>query len=263
MNTQLVPIAFALTPRMQSFIELRDALRCMSQALHQNNPYAWMPATLDVYHLLVGKDKKKSAIPNIISLFDAMRRHFIALSDKHPEFHDQLLAASAEIEHHAETIRQHVSPAVHFLSSDAWITAYEHAVRKQDLLGHKLTLPQIISLLWHADGQAEHQHASQLHNLLEPMIQGIEHLNQMLHAHVPWEHRVAKEGYDQITLAAQDDIGLIIIGVPQDAIAQGIVPSCSGFRAVLRLRFSQWKPGELERDIDHEQTYAVMAVPVL
>ena len=98
--------------------------------------------------------------------------------------------------------------------------------------------------------------------MLEPIMQALEHLDQMLHAHVPWEQRVAKGGYDQITLAAQDDIGLLIIGMPSDAIAQGIIPSCSGFRTVVRLRFSQWRPGKVEQDLKQDQNYALMMVPL-
>ncbi|MDQ7002113.1 MAG: hypothetical protein Q9N02_05435 [Ghiorsea sp.] len=126
------------------------------------------------------------------------------------------------------------------------------------MLGHNLSLPQLIHSLWHNG-----EHAQQLYTIIEPMIQAIEHLNTMLHAHVPWRQRTANAGYDQITLAAQDDIGLIIIGMPEATIAQGIIPSCSGFRSVLRLRFSQWSPGKVEHDVTHNQTYALMAVPVL
>jgi len=39
MTEKLIPIAFALTPRMQSLIELRDALRCMQQALQNQSPF--------------------------------------------------------------------------------------------------------------------------------------------------------------------------------------------------------------------------------
>ena len=157
----------------------------------------------------------------------------------------------------SEKIRNSTSPAIDFLNADAWLTAYRDSIRKQDLLAHKLSLPQLIHPFWH-----HNKHAQQLYTIIEPMIQAIEHLNTMLHAHVPWQQRIANTGYDQITLAAQDDIGLVIIGVPEQAIAQGIVPSCSGFRAVIRLRFSQWLPGKVEHDITHNQPYALMAVPI-
>lgn len=258
MTEHLIPIAFALTPRMQSLIEMRDALRCMQQAWQHQSPYQWLTATHEIHALLVGDRHKKPAIPNIISLFSSMQKHFKKLVLKYPEFEKKLLHACAEVESSADKVRKTTSQTIDFLNADAWLTAYRDSIRKQDLLGHKLSLPQLIHPFWHNS-----EHAQQLYTIIEPMIQAIEHLNTMLHAHVPWQQRIAKSGYDQITLAAQDDIGLIIIGMPEAAIAQGIVPSCSGFRAVLRLRFSQWTPGKVEHDITHNQTYALMAVPIL
>ena len=93
------------------------------------------------------------------------------------------------------------------------------------------------------------------------MIQAIEHLNHLLHAHVPWEQRTAQDGADQITLHAQDDIGLLIIGLAKADVAQGIIPSCSGFRTIIRLRFSQWKPGEVVQDVSHYLKYSFLMVP--
>lgn len=258
MQNQIIPISFALTPRMQSFVHMRDALRCLAQAIKNDAPYAWLPAAKDVHGMLTGEGSKKPAIPNIISLFHAMNKHFQDLADKHPEFHDKLIKACLDIDLSAEKIRQHVQPAISFLSEDAWLTAYTESVRKQDFLGHSLALPQVIYPLWQGDGQ----HAKILYLKLEPLMQAIEHLNQMLHAHVPWEQRNAKDGYDQITLATQDDIGLLIIGMPHAAVAQGIIPSCSGFRAVVRLRFSQWLPGKVTQDLQHDQNYSLMMVSI-
>jgi cell division FtsZ-interacting protein ZapD len=257
MTENLIPIAFPLTPRMQSLIELRDALRCMQQAWQSQSPFLWLTASNDIHALLVGDRHKKPAIPNIISLFSSMQKHFKHLGEKHPEFEQKLVQACKEIAASAEKIRNSTSPSIDFLNADAWLTAYRDSIRKQDLLGHKLSLPQLIHPLWQSS-----EHAQQFYTIVEPMIQAIEHLNTMLHAHVPWQQHIAKAGYDQITLAAQDDIGLVIIGMPEQAVAQGIVPSCSGVRAVVRLRFSQWLPGKVEHDIKHNQPYALMAVPI-
>ncbi len=257
MTENLIPVAFALTPRMQSLIELRDALRCMQQALQSQSPFLWLTASNEIHALLVGDRHKKPAIPNIISLFSSMQKHFKSLAEKHPEFEQKLVQACHEIATSAEKVRNSTSSSIDFLNADAWLKAYRDSIRKQDLLGHKLSLPQVIHPFWQHS-----EHAQKLYTTIEPMIQAIEHLNTMLHAHVPWQQRIANAGYDQITLAAQDDVGLIIIGVPEQAVAQGIVPSCSGVRTVVRLRFSQWLPGKVEHDITHNQPYALMAVPI-
>jgi hypothetical protein len=258
MTSTLIPISFALTPRMQAFIEFRDALRCLTQAMNSQSPYAWLASEKEVCEMLLGEGIKKPAIPNILSLFTSMSKHFDDLASKHPKFQENLLQACNGIEKNAEKIRQHVPPAINFLKSDAWLTAYTDAIRKQDPLGHELFLPQSIQVLWQGNGQ----HAKQLYVLLEPIIEAIEHLNSMLHAHVPWESHTATSGADQITLHAQDNIGLLIVGVPQTDIAQGILPICSGFRSIIRLRFSQWKPGEVAQDVQHDQPYSLMMVPI-
>ncbi len=257
MQNHVIPVSFALTTRMQSFIEMRDALRCLSQAVANNAPYAWLPAAKDIHDLLIGEGHKKPATPNILSLFGSIRKHYLSLGKKHPEFQDKLKRACDEIDNRTEAIHQQIPPAIEFLTSDAWLTAYTESIRTQDILAHKSGLPQLILPLWHGDVQ----HARKLQLLLEPLISTIEYINQMLHTHAPWEHRTAKLGYDQVTLKAQDDIGLIIIGVPQHAISQGVIPSCSGFRSVVRIRFSQWQPGEVAQDLKFDQNYSLMLVP--
>ncbi|MDX8380920.1 MAG: hypothetical protein R8M14_02270 [Ghiorsea sp.] len=258
MNADLVPIAFPLTPRMQSFIELRDALRTLIQAMRDNSPYAWLAAEKEVADMLLGEGNKKPATPNILSLFHSMSKHFKALANKHPDFEENLIQAVKSLDTQAENIRLAIPGAIDFLQSDAWLTAYTDMIRKQDPLAHKICLPQTIQILW----QGERQHAKIVYELVEPIIQAIEHLNQMLHAHVPWENRMAREGSDQITLAAQDDIGLLIVGVPKHAITQGILPNCAGFRSIIRLRFTQWEPGKPSQDVMQNQPYALMAVPI-
>jgi cell division FtsZ-interacting protein ZapD len=258
MSDNLIPIAFPLSQRMQSFIELRDALRTLTQSMHHQSAYAWLVSAKEVSDMLLGEGNKKPVTPNILSLFHVMAKHFKKLADKHPDFKENLLQAVTGLDEHADHIREALPKATTFLKSDAWLTAYADAMRKQDPIGHKLALPQSIQHIW----LGAEQHAQALYQLIEPMVQAIEHLNQMLHAHVPWEHRVAKEGSDQITLHAQDDIGLLIVGVPKEVLAQGILPSCSGFRSIIRLRFTQWKAGEVAQELKSDQAYTLMMVPV-
>ena len=255
---KLVPISFPLTSRMQSFIEMRDALRCMRQGMQEHSPYLWLAASKDIQALLIGDERKKPAIPNICSLFSAMQKHLMNLGKKHPDFEEKLSQASRDVAQSADKIRQTTQPSAEFLNTDGWLSAYNDSMRKQDYLTHKLKLAQTMHILWQHSA-----HASQLLDHLSPMIEAIEHMDQMLHAHVPWERRTAERGHDQIALPAQDDIGLLIIGVPEDALAQGIRPDVSGFRTTVRLRFVRWQPGKPEQDITHNQDYALMAVPVL
>lgn len=257
MSNTLTPIAFPLTPRMQSLIELRDTLRILMQAMQSPAPYTWLTAKKEMADMLLGEGNKTPVTPNILSLFHVMGKHFKDLSEKYPDYKPNLLQAVAGLEEHAENIRTSIPPLVDFLQSDVWLTSYNELIRKQDPLGHKYALPQTINLLW----SGESQHATALPALLHPVIQAIEHINQMLHAHVPWENRIAQHGADQITFAAQDNIGLLIVGVSSNTINQGILPSCSGFRSTVRLRFTQWKEGKIAQDIHTDQPYSLMLVP--
>jgi len=258
MTNSLIPIAFPLTPRMQAFIELRDALRVLNRAQRDHSPYAWLAATKEVSDMLLGEGNKKPVIPTILSLFHTMGKHFKELAEKHPDYKDNLIQATNKLAEQAESIRQALPKLLPFLQSDALLTAYSDLIRKQDPLGNRCTLPQTIQFLWHN----ESQHTQAVFDFLEPIAQAIESLNEMLHAHVPWEQRIAKQGTDQITLPAQDDIGLLIIGMPQDVLTQGILPSCSGFRSIIRLRFEHWQAGKPAEDLTQDQPYALMMVPI-
>ena len=259
MTDQPIQISFALTPRMQSFIETRDALRTLSQAIEQDSPYAWLPAAKEIHDLLLGEGNKKPAIPNIMSLFGSMRKHYMELAKKYPEYQDKLQQAGTDIDSYADIIRKQVPDAMNFLESDAWLHSYLETIRTFDLLGYKLAMPQLIDNIWHSDAQ----HALKLQFLLSPILDGIEKVNDMLHAHAPWQNRTATAGHDQVALHAQDNIGLIIIGLSPDKIADGVIPSCSGFRSTIRIRFSQWKPGKEEQDYNHDFDYTLMMVPIL
>ncbi|MDQ7002114.1 MAG: hypothetical protein Q9N02_05440 [Ghiorsea sp.] len=114
MTEHLIPIAFPLTPRMQSLIELRDALRCMQQAWQHQSPYLWLTASHEIHALLVGDRHKKPVIPNIINLFSSMQKYFKNLTLKHPEFEKKLLHACADVESSADKIRTTTSQAIDF-----------------------------------------------------------------------------------------------------------------------------------------------------
>ncbi|MDQ7004208.1 MAG: cell division protein ZapD [Ghiorsea sp.] len=257
-NHDLIPVAFPLTPRMQAFIEFRDALRLINQAQDNNSPYMWLAASKEVSDMLLGEGNKKPIVPTILSLFHIMGKHFKDLANKHPDYKDNLMQAASDLEEQAASIRQALEKSLPFLQSDALLTTYSDLTRKQDPLGYRCSLPQVLHHIWHEQAQR----SETLTGLLQPIVQAVESLNKMLHAHAPWEQRVAKAGVDQIKLAAQDDIGLLIIGVSPDVITQGIVPICSGFRSIIRLRFEHWLVGKCVKDLTQDQPYSLMMVPI-
>ena len=260
MSEHLIPVSFALTPRMQSFLELRDALRCLTQATEQHAPLTWLAAAKDLHDLFIGDGNKKPAIPNVMSLFGSLRKHYMELAKKYPDYQERLQQACSDIDMQADIIREHVPAALELLEADAWINAYSENVRTLDLLGHKLALPQVMETLWFGH---DTEYAGRLHHMLKPILPAIEKVNTMLHTHTPWQKRVAKNGCDQITLHAQDEIGLIILGLTEESLGRGIVPECSGFRSTVRVRFSRWQPGRNAEDLTSDYEYSIMMVPLL
>jgi len=258
MSNQIIPISFALTPRIQSFLELRDALRCLAYADKANSAYAWLAASRELHDMFLGENNKKPVMPNIVGLFSVMQKHFTDLSNKHPQFKKKLTQACEEIDQYSDNIRRDVPLAIDFLCTDAWLNAYYETIRKQDMLGHKQCLPQIIPLLWSGGGK----HAQRLNQILTSLIQAIEYLDKMLHAHAPWQPRLAKNGCDIISINKQDGIGLLIVGITQPQVEKGIFPNYSGNRQQVRLRFNQLLPSQPIQSLEHDFNYSIMMVPI-
>ncbi|MDX8383034.1 MAG: hypothetical protein R8M45_03060 [Ghiorsea sp.] len=258
MKPPLIPIAFALTPRMQSYLELRDTLRCMDQAYQARSPYAWLTAVKELHDLLMGEANKRPAMLSVLGLFSAMKKHFNGLIEQHPRFETKLLQACNSIDEHEDNIRRDLPVAIDFICTDAWLTSYYDIVRKQDLLGHKQCLPQVIHHIWATNDH----HGHRLNHILASLQDAIKYLDQMLHAHVPWQPRVVKCGTDQITLNKQDEIELLIIGLPKNIVQQGIFPQYAGSRQLVRLRFNQSLPGQPIKSSTHDFDYSIMLVPM-
>ncbi|MDQ6989983.1 MAG: hypothetical protein Q9M19_08890 [Mariprofundaceae bacterium] len=257
-HDNIIPITFALTPRMQSYLELRDALRCLQQAFEGNAPYAWLSAAKEVHDLLLGEGLKKVATPEVLSIFTSLQKHFEHLAAKHSQFKDKLNQACTEISQHSDNIRRDIHLAADFLCADAWLTTFEENIRKQDFLGHQSSLPQIINPLWFGHGK----HGQRLNKILTSLHQAMEYLDTMLHSHVPWQQRLAQEGNDQITIPKHEDMDLMIVGLQADDLAQGIIPQYSGSRRSIRLRFNQCLPGQPIKHVEHDQNYTLMLVSI-
>ncbi len=237
-------------------MELRDGLRCLERARH-GDPYAWLLAACDVRTSLLGEHGRKQAIPELVTLLASMRTHLTQLVENHPEYRQKILEACDMIEEYIESMRSNIHDATEFFCEDALITTYFNALKKQDLLAHKPGLSQNLVAICSAS-----KHRDMLSESLHDLHAAVTHLDIMLNDFVGWEKRHAEFGTDQITPERGVEYGLLIIGLEQGLVQQGINPECSGNRHAIRVRFQQWVAGKPAQDVDHELPYYTMMVPI-
>lgn len=255
--SDLIRFGFALTPRMRSFMELRDGLRCLERARQCDQPYTWLLAACDVRTSLLGEHGRKQAVPELIGLLASMRTHLTQLVEKHPEYRGKILEACDMIEQYIESMRLGIQDAMDFFCEDALLASYFNALKKQDLLAHKPGLSQSLDVLWSGSKRKD-----VLSHSLHDLHAAVTHLDIMLNDYVGWEKRIAVSGSDQITPERGIEHGLLIVGLDPAAVQQGINPECSGNRMAIRVRFQQWKAGESAVDVDDDFPYYAMTVPV-
>jgi hypothetical protein len=255
--TEMVRFSYALSPRLQAFIELRNGLQCLDKAVQQESAQAWLCAASDIRASLVGDQGRKLALPEVVALIVAMQAHLQSLAKEYPRYGQTIQKACERLETHMNSLRGGLSEAIDWLYNDSLISTHLNALKKQDWLGHKPALPQCLDTLWHPG----HERVVHLNQRLEPLRQAILSLDHMLHEYVGWSARKATDGCDQITPERGVNYGLLVIGLDQATVASGITPDISGNRVAVRVRFQQWPSGEAARDVTDTIDYAMMLVP--
>lgn len=256
--TDMVHFSFALSPRMRSFIELRDALACLESARIKQHGPSWLHAASDLHDLLMGEHGRKSAIPEMIALLADMRTYLEKLGADVPRYQESIELACNKLESHIRQLNAGLPEATSYLDQDALINAYLNAQKKHDWLGHKLCMQQSLKAIW----QDSDQRTAPLHDALAPLCDAVGNLNSMLSDFVRWKEDTAVGGSGHINPERGSAYGLLIIGLPAEDVANGIIPDISGNRLAIRLRFQQWLPGRPPLEIHDDQPYARMLVPV-
>ena len=254
----LVRFSFALCPRIQAFLQLRDALRCLNDAREKNQAYLWLQAAADLRVSLLGEQVRKTAIPETIGVLVSMQTHLEQLAGEHPRFAADIKRSCALLAQHIEILRPGLATATDFLGKDSLIEEYFNALKKQDWLAHKPGLPQSLSHLWHMDAERP----TRLQESLGPLYAAIGDLDKMLHDYVMWEQRMAIGGTDQIIPKRNQNFGLLVIGLAPEALQQGIVPDISGNRLLINLRFQKLRIAAPILDLTIDQPYSMMLVPI-
>ena len=256
--TEMVNFSFALSPRMRSFIELRDALACLEAARVTQHGASWLHAACDLRASLLGDQGRKNAIPEVIALFTDLQLHLNQLAADAPHYSSSIQIACDKIKAHMTQLQPGLPDACHFLAEDALINAYLNTQKKHDWLGHKLCMQQSIHAIW----QQSDPRTLPLHAALKPLIEAVDYLDKMLNDFVQWKQCVATHGTGHITPDRGKSFGLLVISLPADVVARGIMPDISGNRLAIRIRFQLWTPGSPPCDYDGDQPYSMMLVPV-
>jgi len=256
--TEMVHFSFALSPRMRSFIELRDALACLEAARSAQQGTAWLHAACDLRASLLGDQGRKNVIPEVIALFSDMQVHLHQLAKDAPHYSTHIQLACDKIIKHIQRLHSGLPDACHFLADDALINAYLNTQKKHDWLGHKLCIQQSIGAIW----QRSETRTQPLHTALLPLCEAVDCLDNMLNDFVQWKECVATHGTGHITPERGKAFGLLVIAMPADVVAKGIMPDISGNRLAIRIRFQLWTPGSPPTDFEGDQPYSMMLVPV-
>ena len=243
---------------MQAYLVLRDTLRCLSSASETRDPYRWLHAAIDLRTSLLGEQARKAAIPEIHALLATTQSHLNDLAREHPQYEQSIRSTCEKLQRHMDGLQEGAAAACSLLERDALLNSYLNTQKKQDWLGHKPCLPQSLPTLWqHAESRTR-----PLATALRSLNEAVEDLDAMLHDFVGWEQRTANGGHDQIMPPRDQTFGLLVLGLPAESVAEGLVPDISGNRHAIRLRFQHWRPGEPPADVTEDLSYKMMLVPI-
>jgi len=255
--SQLIRFSFPLSPRMQGFLQVRDALSCLAQSNADGQPYVWLQACADLRISLFGEQGRRPGLADVTGLLSTMQEHLDLLAKEHPRYCEQIMRSCATLERHEKNLRGGLEDAMTILSSDALIHAWLNGLKKHDWLGHQSHLPHALHTLWN-----NQERRQGLHDALRNLSEAVIGLHGMLHDYVGWEHGLAVDGGDHIRLERDKEYGLFIIGLTAEQVEAGLVPDISGNRMAVRLRFQSWLPGKSATQVEEDVPYQAMMVPV-
>jgi len=254
---QIIRFSFPLSPRMQGFLQVRDALACLARGESERQPYVWLQASADLRTSLLAEQGRRPGLSDVMGILASMQEHLETLAAEHPRYSEQIMRSCATLERHEHTLRSGVEEAMTMLSSDALIHAWSNCLKKHDWLGHQCHLPHALETLWNNPERRQ-----RLHDALQGLDEAVSSLHEMLHDYVGWERRVAADGGDHIQMERGKEFGLLIIGLSEEQVHAGVVPDISGNRLAVRLRFQSWLPGQPAVPADQDVPYQLMMVPV-
>ncbi len=255
----MVHFSFALSARMRAFIEVRDALDCLKKASEPMQPHSWLHAACDLRTSLLGEQGRKPALPEIIGLLQDMDLYLKKLIANLPNsYAESIQQARQNIANHITTLQNGIPTACNYLDQDALINAHLNAQKKHDWLGHKGCMQQSLPSLWHYP----EERTGPLQQSIIPLQEAVSLLDHMLNGLVNWDKQTAIGGVGKIAPDRQASYGLIVIALPEEDVHRGIIPDITGNRLAIRIRFQQWSAGETAKELNRDQPYQLMLVPV-
>jgi len=255
--SQFIRFSFPLSPRMQSFLQLRDGLTCLTESNADQQAYIWLQACADLRVSLLGEQGRRAALADVIALLDSMQEHLTALADEHPQYSHQIMRSCTTLQQHEKNLRGGIDQAKEILTSDALISAWINSLKKHDWLGHQKHMPHALHALWN-----NKQRRQGVHDALRNLHEAVTSLHGMLHDYVAWESHTATGGGYRFKLNSEQPCGLLIVGLLSEQVDAGLVPDISGNHLAIRLRFQRWQPAQAAVQVDEDIPFQCMLVPV-
>jgi len=255
--SQFIRFSFPLSPRMQSFLQLRDALTCLADANADQQPYVWLQACADLRTSLFGEQGRRAALSDVIGLLDSMQDHLDQLAREHPQYCEQIMHSCATLERHEKNLRGGIDAAKTILANDALISAWTNSLKKHDWLGHRKHMPHALQALWMNSERRE-----AVHDALRNLSEAVASLHGMLHDYVGWESKIAVGGGERFRLDSAKSCGLLIVGLTAAQVEAGLIPDISGNHMAVRLRFQRWQATQASVQVDEDVPYQCMQVPI-
>ncbi len=257
-----VRFSYALNARIRAFLDVAQALRELKHAAKVHAPLAWLQAAADLRDSMLGEHQRKPALGEIQALLAGTRNAVRELAARHPEYAEQIRQTCNRLERHLAELEDGAPELMRWLSRDALIAAFHNALKKQDWLAHKPALADALTALWPENAEQPPERAARLTELVRPLAEATATLEEILYNYVPWERRIAEDGSDQISPPRNQEHGLLVIALPADQVAQGVVPNISGNRLAIRLRFLRLNEGGPSEAVGSPVEYAMMLVPL-
>ncbi|MDX8376840.1 MAG: hypothetical protein R8L53_02325 [Mariprofundales bacterium] len=247
--------SFALSPSMKSFLYARDACNCLALAEEAGNLMSWLLAAADLRSCLLGQNGKIPMEAEIGKVLADIERQLRKLSNqpKLEKYREQIQKNQQLLIGYRDNQTSILTDIRKFLATDVLIDDFSASLECGDWLGHRRQLPQRLNY----SRQEDEQRMRKLTELLQPLKNALNLIDNILHNSVGWDQRTAHSGYDQYVPRRQDTSPILLIISFDKA---GVVPRVLGNRFALKIQFQTWPAGKPAENVSEDIPYSMMLV---
>lgn len=252
----MLQFEFALSSRMQAYLDLKKACVMLQKAYDMDCAYMYLLAASDLRISVLAEAGRKSALLELAGLFESSVKHFKLMIAEHPEYSADVQYVCEELEEHGNAVQKTSTIVSSYLSNQELLSRYSNALKKLDVLGHNIALPETIDVLW-----KRNDFAAELLQRIAPIVAAIRYLDGICSNYAPWSDHVARNGCDELQLDRKHPQGLLIVGLDSTVVNYGVIPDVVASRYTAKLRFQHTNLVASGEKIA-EQAYKRMLIPI-